>query len=44
MTHLNGTHIDEIYIEKKFFFVEILAVSALVVNTYFSDNDAVRVE
>ena len=39
MTHLNGTHIDQIYI-----FLKILAVSASVVNTYFSDNDVVRVE
>ena len=41
--HLNGTHIDQIYIQKGFF-SETVTVSASVVNTYFSDHGALRVE
>ena len=44
ITPLNGTHIDQIYIQNVFFFPETVTVRASVVNTYFSDHDAVRVD
>ena len=43
LTHLNGAHIDQIFIQERFF-PETVTVSASVVNTYFSEHDAVRVE
>ena len=43
ITHSNGTHIDQINIQK-YFFPETETVGASVVNTYFSDHDEVMTE
>ena len=41
-SHLNGTHIDQVYVRKTMFQKSTLNVS--IVNIYFSDHDALKVQ